>query len=110
MSRNHFCPGIVGDYTNATGAAIAAGDLVLVGARVAVALVDIPDGGTGSVQYKEVFLVKKTTGEAWANGAVLYLNNATKAATTTVGSNVRAGVAFKAALAGDTVGYLAVNE
>lgn len=110
MSRNHFCPGIVGDFTNNTGAPIAPGDLVLVGVRVAVALVAIPVGATGSVQYKEVFLVKKTAAQAWTNGQRLYFNAGTSAATTTVGSNAVAGVAFKDALAADTVGYLALNE
>lgn len=111
MSRNHYCPGIVGDFT-ASGASYVAGDLVKVGQRVAVALVDIADGATGTVQYKEVFLVAKTTTETYANGDILYYVAATKkvSSDSNSGANIRAGVAFKAAASADTTCYLALNE
>lgn len=48
----------------------------------------------------------KTAGEAWTEGQALYWNNATRALTTTVGSNKKVGNARYAALAADVVGWI----
>ena len=69
MAKNHVQPGKVLDYVNTTGAAIASGSVVVVGALLGVALVDIPVGATGSVAVDGVFSVPKVAGAAIGQGA-----------------------------------------
>lgn len=107
MSSNYQQPGEVIDYTNA-GTAIAAGDVVRIGKILGVALVDIANGATGSVQISGVFTVPKVSaaviaqGEnlTWDASAAAFDDNAATPATGDVTG--APAVAFEAAGAGVT--------
>jgi predicted RecA/RadA family phage recombinase len=105
MAKNYIQDGKVLLYTNLTGAAIASGAPVDVGARVGVAAVDIPDQESGSVYMEGVFSLPKVAG-AIAQGADVYLSNAK--ITTTAGAQP-AGYAFEAAAAGDAEAAVKLN-
>lgn len=68
MARTYKQPGEVLEHANASGSAISAGDVVVMGDIVGIALVDIPDGESGSVAIEGVFTVAKVAGTAWAQG------------------------------------------
>lgn len=68
MADNYVQPGEVIDWTNGTGSAVAAGDVVKVGKILGVALVGIANGATGSVQITGVFEVPKVSGAVIAQG------------------------------------------
>lgn len=68
MTTQYVQDGQVIDYVNA-GAAIASGDVVIVGNRIGVALVDIPaTTGTGAVGFWGVFNLPAVTGAAFVQG------------------------------------------
>jgi len=93
------------DYTP-SGAAVDAGDVVLLSSMVTIAPRDIADLTPGSVQVDGVWLVQKTTSEAWALGEPLYWVSGTGKFSTTKSTNKTAGFAAKAAGSADTTGYL----
>jgi predicted RecA/RadA family phage recombinase len=102
MARNHIQPGVVADYANATGSTILSGAVVVMGARIGVALVDIPDGQTGSVQVKEVFSLPKKATDVIGQGDLVYWDATPGEITTTATDNTLAGYAFAAAADGAT--------
>ena len=71
MATNYQHPGEVLDWTNATSADVASGAVVPVGNILGVALTDIADGATGSVQIQGVFVCPKVTTAVIAQGASL---------------------------------------
>lgn len=71
MATNYQQPGEVLDFVNATGAAVASGAVVPVGNILGVALTDIADGATGSVQIQGVFVCPKVSGAVIAQGESL---------------------------------------
>lgn len=73
MATNYVQAGEVITYTNA-GSAISAGDVVVIGNQIGVALVDIAAStGTGSVAIEGVFTVPKVSAAVIAQGeAVIY--------------------------------------
>jgi predicted RecA/RadA family phage recombinase len=91
-------------YSN-SGSAIASGDVVVIGNRVGVAIVDIAaTSGSGAVQMEGVFLLPKTTSQAWTQGAQLFWDGSLL---TTVGTaNTPAGYADVAADSADSTGYV----
>ncbi|MEG6505868.1 DUF2190 family protein [Nitratidesulfovibrio sp. 1201_IL3209] len=102
MALNRIQKGDIIDYTNGGSAAIASGQVVVIGTLVGVALVDIAVGETGSVAIAEVFEVPKASG-AISQGAAVYWDAdgnpvdgtaGTGAATTTADGNTLAGKAF----------------
>lgn len=93
-------------YTNGTGSKIAVNTPVLVGDLVGVALTDIANGDTGTLQLSGVALLPKATGQAWTQGAKLYWDDTAKKFTTTDTSNTLAGWAYAAAASGDTTGQV----
>lgn len=105
MSTNYQQPGEVIDFTN-SGSAISAGDVVRIGNILGVALVDIANGATGSVQISGVFEVPKVSaaviaqGEnlTWDASAAAFDDNAATPATGDVTGPP--AVAFEAAGAG----------
>lgn len=70
MANNYVSPGDVIDYTNG-GSAISAGDVVRVGQVLGIALVDIANGATGSVQIRGRFTVAKVSAAVIAQGESL---------------------------------------
>lgn len=75
-----------------------------VGSMFGVAVADAANGAAVQIKPQGCFTLDKTTGEAWTQGVILYWNNTTKKATTTVGTNKQIGYAVAAAIAGATTG------
>lgn len=109
MTTRFIQPGKVLDFTNA-GTAIASGAAVVIGTRVGVALANIANGATGSVQICGVFQMPKTSGDTMAQGALVYVIAATGVFTTTSAGNVLAGSAAAAAGAGTTSVNVLLNN
>lgn len=107
--KNFYSSGDVIPFAN-SGSAIDSGDVVAIGNGVGVAVTDIGAGNTGSVALCGVFLVDKTTSQAWAQGQQLFYVESTGKLSTAGSGNIPAGVAFLAAGSNDATGYLAIRE
>lgn len=85
------------DYT--PGAAVSAGDVVVLNDIIGVATQDIAADDLGALKIQEVFTFPKATGtgEAIAQGKEVYWDAANEVITETAGANVKAGVCVKAA-------------
>lgn len=92
-----------------SGAAVAAGAIVLLGTRLGIAINDIADGALGTLAIEGNFSMPKATGEAWTLGASLYWDNTNKKLTTTSSGNTLNSIATKAAASGDTTGEAKIN-
>ena len=99
MANNAVQPGKVLDYVNTTGAAVRSGDVVVAGALLGVALVDIADGATGSVSIDGVYVVPKVAGAAVGQGVAVVFKANSKAFT--VGAPAAGDVSGAAAVAFD---------
>lgn len=95
MAKTYVGSGRVIDFT--AGANIVSGQPVLVGARLGVALTDIANGATGSVQMGGVFPVNKLATDVVAQGALLYWDAVNSRLTVTAAGNTLAGHAHAAA-------------
>lgn len=99
-------------YTNTTGAAIAAGAVVLLKHSLGIALVDIGVGAIGTVAIGGVVRdVAKVTGAAWVQGEKLQWDvSASKfagsGATPATGDITGAAIAWLAAASGDALGVI----
>jgi len=106
MSGTFVQPGQVLEHANSSGAAISAGSPVVMGDLVGIALVDIPDGESGSVSITGVHKVPKVAGVAWAQGEKVDWDASAPGFTTGItpaaGDVESAGVAARAALTADT--------
>lgn len=71
MAKKFIQPGEVITWTNATGSAVLAGAVVAIGQILGVALVDIANGASGSVQITGVFEVPKVSAAVIAQGESL---------------------------------------
>ena len=71
MAKNYQQLGVIANYTNSTGAAIASGQVVVVGQTLGVALVGIAIGAAGSVALEGVFDAPKVSGAVIAQGESL---------------------------------------
>ena len=109
MANNYVQEGDVIDYANASGSTITSGTPVLIGARLGVALADIANGATGSVQVEGVFTVPKLGTDVVAAGALLYWDNTNKRLTTTASGNTLSGFAVAAAGSGVTAVNIKIN-
>lgn len=110
MARTFKQPGGILEHANASGSDIAAGDVVVTGDVVAIALVDIPDGESGSIAIAGVHTVPKTTGTAWVQGDAIDWDASAgefhKGVTPATGDVVTCGVAAKAAASADATAEL----
>lgn len=107
MTTKFVQPGEVIDYT--AGANIASGQVVLMGARIGVALKAIANGETGPVQVTGVFNIAKLSTDNMAQGALLYWDNTNSRLTTTASGNTLAGFAAAAAAASTTSVNIKIN-
>ena len=107
MTTKFVQPGEVIDYT--AGANIASGQVVLMGARIGVALKAIANGETGPVQVTGVFNIAKLSTDNMAQGALLYWDNTNSRLTTTASGNTLAGFAAAAAGASTTSVNIKIN-
>jgi len=95
--KNFIQPGEIMEFANC-GTAISSGDMVVIGERVGVAMVDIAaTSGSGSVSMEGVYSLPKTTSQAWAQGDKLFRDASTGKLTTTATGNTPVGYAFEAA-------------
>ena len=99
MADNYIQEGKHLDYDNDTGSDIESGDLVVIGQRVGVALVDIDDGDAGAVAVEGVFEVDKEASLAVTQGDLLYCNETGGELDKTETSQTLAGYAFADAAA-----------
>lgn len=107
MTTKFVQPGEVIDYT--AGANIASGQVVLMGARIGVALKAIANGETGPVQVTGVFNIAKLSTDNMDQGALLYWDNTNSCLTTTASGNTLAGFAAAAAAASTTSVNIKIN-
>ena len=107
MATNYIQEGKSLNYTP-SGADVASGDFLVVGAIGAVAKTDIADGKIGAVHICGVFSVAKASG-AVTQGAKLYWNSTNSNLTTTASGNTIVGVAAEAAASGDATVKLLLN-
>ena len=97
MSQKHVQEGKVMTWTNATGSAVAAGAVVVVGSLVGVALGSIANGATGELAIEEVWEVTKDATLAISQGADVFWDAVnSKATPAAVGTYM--GRAFVAAI------------
>lgn len=107
MTTKFVQPGEVIDYT--AGANIASGQVVLMGARIGVAIKAIANGETGPMQVTGVFNIAKLSTDNMAQGALLYWDNTNSRLTTTASGNTLAGFAAAAAAATTTSVNIKIN-
>lgn len=108
MSNSYVQPGETLTVTNGTGVAITAGNGILVGAKVGVAMVDLAIGGSGSAMFSGVHKVNKNTGASTggAQGANAYWDNTAKKFTAVSTSNTLVGYFAAACVDGDTTCFV----
>lgn len=111
MTTKFKARGVVMDYV--AGATIVSGQVVVLGTqnKLGVALADIANGSTGSVQVSGVFELKKATASVFAQGAAMFWDAVTNGGelTSTSAGNTPAGFAWKAAGAGVLVAEVCLN-
>lgn len=108
MTTKYVMSGDVLDYH--AGSAISAGQVLLIGKRIGVALTAIASGATGAVRMEGVFTIAKLSTDVVAQGDLLYWDSGNSRLTATVGSNTLAGYAFKAAGNGVTTVEISINH
>lgn len=108
MTTKYKARGVVMDYVAA--AAIASGAVLVVGTKVAVALTDIANGATGSVQVAGAFEVAKLSTDVMAQGVLVYWDSTNSRMTTTASGNTLAGYVHKAAGNGTAVVQVVLNS
>jgi predicted RecA/RadA family phage recombinase len=100
----------IGDVIDHTpGADVASGAVVVIGARVGIAVSAIASGETGAIRVKGVVELAKLSTDTPAQGALLYWDAGNSRLTTTATDNVLAGYAAKAAGNGVTTVELHLN-
>lgn len=109
MATNFVKEGETLTYTNATGTAIASGDLVIIGQRVGVALVDIANAASGAVAVEGVFEVDKEASLAVAQGDLLYCNATSGELDKTATAQTLAGYAAAASATAATTVQVKLN-
>ncbi len=89
--------------------AVTSGQGLQVGSAFGVASSDAAISTDVETVLEGVFTLTKATGTAWAQGTILYWDNAARNVTTVISTNKVIGVATAAALSGDTVGNVRLN-
>lgn len=110
MTTKFKARGIVMDWL--ATAAIASGQVIpMASNKIGVALADIANGSTGSVQVAGVFELKKATASVFAQGTPVYWDAVTNGGelTTTSAGNTPAGFAWAAAGAGVLLAQVCIN-
>ena len=110
MAKNHVQPGKTLTYTNSGDVDIVSDAVVVFGAGIGIALVDIPKGKSGTIQVEEVFKLPKASGTAMPFGAAAYWDTTSKTVVAAEGENiVRAGFVAADAAAGATLVHVKIN-
>ena len=106
MATNYIQPGEVMDY--AAASAVSSGDVVQIGQRFGVALVDIAAGATGAVQVTGVFELPKDTTVSFSQGDLAYWDSAAGNVDDT-NTNPLIGYVFEDAAAADATVMVKLN-
>lgn len=77
MAKNFVQNGKMMTWTNATGTAVASGDLVPVGDTFGVAVADIANGAAGELCMEGVFTLPAVNNAAFAQGKPVYYVSST---------------------------------
>ena len=85
------------------------GEGALIGALFGVATVDVLNGAAANFLIQGVVTIKKTSAQAWTQGALIYWDNTAKEATNVSTSNTRIGVAAVAAANPSATGTVRLN-
>lgn len=101
MAQNFIQEGKRIKYTNGTGSTITSGSIVIIGALIGIALLDIADGDSGEVALDGVWELPKVTGTAMTQGDELFYNSGTNKVTKTA-TDKAIGCAFADQASGDT--------
>ncbi len=109
MAKNFVQNGENITWTNGTGSDVASGDLVVIGVRVGVALVDIADGDSGTVAMSGVFEVPKEAALEISQGDLLYCDATSGELDKTTTDQTLAGYAFAAAAGAASVVRVKLN-
>lgn len=105
--KNFIQPGDVLDHTAASN--LTSGQVVVIGARVGVAVADITSGQAGPVRVRGVVELAKASADVIAQGALVYWASGAGNITSTASGNTLAGYAAGAAGAGVTTIRVALN-
>ena len=112
MAKNFVQDGLTIEFTAA--AAVASGDVVVIGSLIGVALDAVANGEIGVASIEGVFELPKTTGTANTVGELIDFDitaaEISKLAVPAAGDIVGCGVAFAAAASGDTTILVKINE
>lgn len=104
MATNFIQNGKTILWTNATGSDVASGEVVKINSLVGVAMVDIPDGLSGTVATGGVFQVPAVNTLTIDQGAAVYFDATAGKMTSTAENNTFAGLAWATKVeAGTTV-------
>ena len=95
------------DYTPV--AAVAAGDVILQGDLIGVAVRPIPAGTPGALALEGIFDAAKATNVAYTVGTILYWDNTNQIVTATATGNKLFGKAVKAAATADSTVRVRLN-
>jgi predicted RecA/RadA family phage recombinase len=107
MTNRYVMSGEVIDFPAAS--AVANNAVILIGARIGVALAAIAAGAVGAVAVAGIFTISKLSTDVVTIGALLYWDNANSRLTTTASGNTLAGFAAKAAGSGVTTVEISIN-
>lgn len=89
--------------------AVTPGDGLLVGSLFGIASAAAALNAAVEVQTEGVWDVAKTAGQTFAQGALVYWDNAAKSVTSVSAGNYRIGVATQAAAGGDATARVRLN-
>lgn len=114
MSTTFKQPGDYMPYTNTSGTEIPVNSIVVAGDQIGIATTTIPNNGTGELALSGVHVLPKVTGNAWVQGKKLLWDASAKkfdvgTATAAAGDVSNCCIAFRAAAAGDTTGWVKIN-
>ncbi|MBI9016886.1 MAG: DUF2190 family protein [Phycisphaerae bacterium] len=89
--------------------AISMDDVIVVGDRIGIAMVDIASGATGSLLTEGVCELTAETGVAWAQGDQLYWDSGNSRLTKTASTFKKAGFAAAVKASAASVGLVKLN-
>ncbi|EAQ35756.1 hypothetical protein NB311A_05048 [Nitrobacter sp. Nb-311A] len=93
--KNFIQPGDIVPVT--APADVASGDLVVVGTLFGVATADAANGAVVEIKTTGIFVLPKTSAQAWTQGAKVYWDAGNSVLTTTVSTNLFIGNAVEGA-------------
>ena len=95
--KNFIQPGKVIDAIAPSGGVVS-GLVYVLGSLIGVAAVTVAQGEAFTMDTEGVFLLPKTSAQAWTVGAKIYWDGTNKVATTTSSGNTLIGIAVEAAV------------